>query len=125
MSAGVEPSPRPDLGTVALFTYGTLQLAPVQMEKYGRLLAGEEDVLPGYRIERISVDDPDVVRLSGKSQHPIARHSGDPADRVSGLVYRLSPEELAVTDAYEVEPYRRVEVALESGRRAFAYVLTD
>ena len=110
--------------TIALFTYGTLQLPAVQLETYGRLLAGETDVLPGYRIEPLVVDDPDVVRLSSKSQHPIARHSGEPSDRIAGVVYWLTAEELAATDAYEVAPYERAEVILESGRTAFAYVLS-
>lgn len=110
--------------TIALFTYGTLQLPAVQLEKYGRLLEGESDALPGYRIEPLTVDDPDVLRLSGKAHHPIARRTGDPSDRIPGIVYVLSADELAATDAYEVEPYRRAEVTLESGRTAFAYVLT-
>ena len=110
---------------ISLFSYGTLQLPQVQLEKYGRLLEGEPDSLAGYRLEQLSVSDPDVVRLSGKSDHPIARFSGADSDRVIGIVFEISEQELAATDAYEVEPYTRVEVELESGRRAFAYVLGD
>ena len=110
---------------VSIFTYGTLQLPSVQLEKYGRLLEGRADVLPGYRLERLLIEDSEVIRLSGKSDHPIARQSGEPSDRVAGIVYTISADELAATDAYEVEPYVRVEVDLESGRRAFAYVLAD
>ena len=88
------------------------------------MLSGEEDVLPGYRAEPTVVDDPDVLRLSGLSQHPIARYSGVASDRIAGIVYQLTGDELAVTDAYEVEPYVRTEVILESGRKAFAYVLS-
>ena len=109
---------------IALFSYGTLQLPAVQMEKYGRLLEGQEDALLLYRIDLLTVDDPDVVRLSGKSQHPIARYSGDPSDRIAGVVFMLTEDELATTDDYEVAPYQRVEVTLESGRTAFAYVLS-
>jgi hypothetical protein len=108
---------------IPLFSYGTLQLASVQQEKYGRLLDGVADALPGYRIQPIDIDDADVVRLSGKSRHPIARHTGDPGDRIAGIVYLLTELELAATDAYEVEPYVRVEVTLLSGLTAFAYVL--
>ena len=110
--------------TIALFSYGTLQLPAVQLEKYGRLLDGEEDALRSYRIEPLVVDDPDVIRLSGKAQHPIARFSGNPNDQVAGVVYMLTGDELAATDDYEVAPYERIEVTLQSGRRAFAYVLT-
>ena len=109
--------------TIALFSYGTLQLPSVQQEKYGRLLEGAADILPAYRIEPINIDDPDVLRLSGKSRHPIARHSADPSDQVEGLVFLLTETELEATDAYEVDPYVRVEVILRSGRTAFAYVL--
>jgi len=111
--------------TIALFSYGTLQLPAVQLEKYGRLLDGASDTLPGYRSSPIDIDDPDVVRLSGKSRHPIARRSSDPADQVEGVVYLLTEVELDATDAYEVDPYARVEVKLQSGRTAFAYVLRD
>jgi gamma-glutamylcyclotransferase (GGCT)/AIG2-like uncharacterized protein YtfP len=111
--------------TVSLFSYGTLQLAQVQLEKYGRVLDGKADALPGYRLEQLEVNDPEVIRLSGKSEHPIARYSGQASDRVAGIVYEISESELAATDDYEVEPYDRVEVDLESGRRAFAYLLVD
>jgi len=114
-----------DQPIVSIFTYGTLQLPEVQREKYGRLLEGTEDVLPGYGIKRLSISDPDVLRLSGKGEHPIANRSGDPADRIAGIVYEISEDELAATDAYEVAPYTRVEVTLESGQQAFAYVLGD
>ena len=111
--------------TIALFSYGTLQLPSVQREKYGRLLDGVADGLPGYRIEPIDIDDPDVIRLSGQSRHPIARESTGPADQIEGVVYLLTESELETTDAYEVDPYVRVEVTLSSGRTAFAYVLRD
>ena len=108
--------------SIALFAYGTLQLPQVQLEKYGRLLEGESDALAGFRVEFLTIRDVDVLRLSGKAEHPIAMETGDPSDRIAGIVYQLNGTELAATDAYEVEPYKRTEVTLESGRRAFAYV---
>lgn len=62
------------------------------------------------------------MRLSGKAAHSIARQSGDPADRIPGVVLLLTEDELAATDRYEVEAYARVEVTLDSGTRAFVYV---
>jgi hypothetical protein len=105
-----------------LFSYGTLQLRDVQLANYGRELEGEPDALVGYCIVDLVVADPNIVSLSGTAVHPIARHTGDPADRVEGMRFDLSEAELAATDDYEVEPYRRVEVTLESGRTAWAYV---
>jgi len=105
-----------------IFSYGTLQQRDVQRATYGRLLVGTRDALIGYRLEPLEIDDPDVVRLSGKSVHMIARYSGDASDRIKGTCLHLSDEELAATDRYEVSMYSRSEVELQSGARAFVYV---
>lgn len=107
---------------ILLFSYGTLQLREVQLTTYGRELAGEPDALVGYRLEELVIDSPHIVGLSGKAIHPLARRTGDPADRVEGVVFLLTGAELEATDDYEVEPYVRVEAVLESGRTAWAYV---
>lgn len=111
-----------DAPTVRLFAYGTLQQREVQIATYGRPLDGSPDVLGGYRLEPLKILDPDVVRLSGKAVHSIARQSGDVADRVPGVVFLITEAELAATDRYEVDVYARVEVMLGSGTRAFVYV---
>lgn len=111
-----------DAPTVPLFAYGTLQLSEVQLATFGRPLEGTADALAGYRLEPLAITDAAVVRLSGKAVHWIARESGEPADRIAGTVYRLTPAELAAADAYEVDAYARVEASLESGARAFVYV---
>lgn len=108
--------------TVALFSYGTLQLPTVQQATYGRLLDGEPDALLGYRLVPLQISDEDVVRLSGKTIHSIAVPSDDPEDCISGTVFRLTASELDATDNYEVDVYARVERVLESGRTAWVYV---
>ena len=108
--------------TVRLFVYGTLRKAEVQLATYGRLVEGTPDALTGYRLEPLAITDPEVVRLSGLAVHSIARASRDGADLITGVVLELTPAELAATDAYEVDAYARVEVALDSGTRAFTYV---
>jgi len=105
-----------------LFSYGTLQLQDVQLATYGRLLEGEADTLLGYRLQPLAITDPGVVRLSGKAVHTIACHTGDPADRITGLRFEISDDELLSSDRYEVDAYSRVEVRLESGALAFIYV---
>jgi hypothetical protein len=52
----------------------------------------------------------------------VVRRTGDPADRVPGVVFLLTAEELAATDRYEGSDYTRAELTLESGRRALVYV---
>jgi hypothetical protein len=105
-----------------LFSYGTLQQDDVQRATFGRPLNGSADVLPGYSRAMVAIDDPQVVATSGKTHHPIVKHSGDPADRVAGTVFEISDAELAQADAYEVAAYRRVAVTLASGRAAWVYV---
>ena len=105
-----------------LFTYGTLQLPDVQLDTFGRLLHGEDDALPGYRLEWIDVGDERVAQLSGLDKHPILRRTDDPRDRVFGRVLRLTADELDAADEYEVSLYRRASVSLASGLRAWVYV---
>lgn len=115
MPQGTEPD-------IPLFSYGTLQRRDVQLATYGRLLDGEPDVLTGYRLETLPDRDPNAVRISGTATHLVARSTGNPADRIAGMVFLLTPEELAATDAYEGSDYGRTETTLKSGRRALIYV---
>ena len=104
-----------------LFSYGTLQQREVQLANYGRELESSADVLVGYRLAPLTISDGRVRALSGKAVHWIARASGDPADRVSGMLFHLSDAELAASDAYEVADYSRVKATLESGSWAWVY----
>lgn len=107
---------------ILLFSYGTLQLASVQLSSFGRLLDGEDDAMIGYRKEMVEITDPEVLRRSGERFHPLVIPSDRTEDEVAGRVFRITATELAAADAYEVSDYKRVEVPLKSGRRAFVYV---
>ena len=106
----------------ALFSYGTLQQREVQLANYSRELQGTPDVLTGYCLQPLAISDPKVIEVSGKAVHSIACETGQHEDRIAGLLFELSADELAATDAYEVDVYARVEVELELGRMAWAYV---
>lgn len=114
--------PVPD---VWLFSYGTLRQREVQLQTFGRELEGHDDALPGYALSMVRITDPAVIATSGADHHPIVRHSGDDADQVTGMVFRITPDELAQADAYEVSDYRRVAVRLASGVDAFVYVQAE
>jgi len=107
---------------IALFSYGTLRQREVQIATFGRELDGEPDVLAGFALVSIEISDSRVVELSGKAVHTIACATGNPADRVEGMLFALGEDELAATDAYEDDAYSRAEVELESGLRAWAYI---
>ena len=107
---------------IRLFSYGTLQLDTVQLEIFGRRLSGASDALPGHSRKMVRITDPAVLAVSSADHHPIIAASGDRDDSVEGMVFEITAAELAAADAYEVSDYRRVEVVLASGLRAWVYV---
>ncbi len=107
---------------VNLFSYGTLQLEAVQLASFGRRLDGQPDAMPGYRKDMLEITDREVLKTSGERFHPVVSPSGDPADEVAGQVFRITAEELAAADRYEVADYKRVEVVLKSGTMAWVYI---
>ncbi|EIJ37313.1 gamma-glutamylcyclotransferase family protein [Galbibacter orientalis] len=105
-----------------LFSYGTLQLEKVQLETYGRLLKGNNDVLFNHKIEQLRITDPIVLAKSNKEFHPILIKSFSSEDKVEGVIFEITDEELAQTDLYEVDDYERVFETFESGTKAWVYV---
>ena len=105
-----------------LFSYGTLQQENVQIATFGRSLLGTNDALVGYRQSMVAIDDPEVVRTSGKTHHPIVAFTGASQDRVPGMTFDVSDAELAQADEYEVDAYVRVLAPLASGMTAWVYV---
>lgn len=105
-----------------LFSYGTLQQRDVQLATFGRELFGTPDQLVGFRQSMVKIEDGDVVKMSGKTHHPIVHQTGLAADRVAGTVFEVTDEELIKADQYEVSDYRRVAAPLASGRQAWVYM---
>ena len=108
--------------TEALFSYGTLRYTQVQLDTFGRELAGAEDALTGFIVDQVEITDPEVLASSAQTFHPIIRYSGNPDDKVEGALLWLTTKELAQADSYEVDDYRRVLVTLASGTPAWVYV---
>ena len=107
---------------VLLFSYGTLQLRSVQLANFGRELKGRPDAMVGWHRAMVEITDPEVLRQSGETHHPIVSPSGDPADEVPGMVFEITPEELIAADSYEVADYKRMLGRLKSGADAWVYV---
>ena len=105
-----------------LFSYGTLQQDDVQLATFGRRLTSVSDALVGFSQSVAAIDDPEVVRMSGKTHHPIVAFTGRHEDRVPGAVFEITDAELAHADAYEVAAYVRVRAPLASGLEAWVYV---
>ncbi|MFJ3723443.1 gamma-glutamylcyclotransferase family protein [Streptomyces sp. NPDC090045] len=108
--------------TQLLFSYGTLQSEQVQLARFGRLLTGTPDALPGYATTYITITDPEVIAASGTDRHPCVLPSAREGDDVEGTLFRITDAELAAADDYEVDDYARSEVVLRSGTAAWAYL---
>jgi gamma-glutamylcyclotransferase (GGCT)/AIG2-like uncharacterized protein YtfP len=104
-----------------LFSYGTLRQPEVQRATFGRELEGRPDAIVGYDLDYVTISDPRVIATSGSDRHPILK-PGAPTAAVEGTVFSISAVDLAAADAYEVDDYVRVAVALRSGQTAWVYV---
>ena len=104
-----------------LFSYGTLQKEKVQLDLFGRTLTGIKDTVRGYKISTIEIKDESVVSKSEQALHLIAI-AATLHDKIDGMVLELTSQELATADAYETDDYKRIEVILEPGKRAWIYV---
>jgi gamma-glutamylcyclotransferase (GGCT)/AIG2-like uncharacterized protein YtfP len=109
-----------------LFSYGTLQLEEVQRRTFGRVPSSEADRLAGYRIVLTRVDNPEFVAETGKDLHNTLAPCAEGGCWVDGVALDLSPEEMTIADDYERRAsYRRMQVVLMSGRRAWVYVVEN
>lgn len=98
--------------THLLFTYGTLQEKEVQLGVFSRTLTGMDDELTHYQISK--------TKVSG--QYPTLEFTNEKEHRIKGKVYVLAPTELERADRYEGEAYKRIQVTLASGKKAWAYI---
>jgi len=105
-----------------LFSYGTLQDPTVQQKLFGRRLEGTPDALTGFRMEWLEQRDPAAVAATAIVRHPVVHETGEASDRIAGTLFQLTGADLARADEYEAGDYRRVRVALASGRSAWLYV---
>src|SRR5574338_1721263 len=94
-----------------LFSYGTLQHEDVQIATFGRRLNGRSDELSGFKKSIVG------------GAHANLTFTGHHLDRVDGSLFEVGDEDLARADAFEQQfDYRREEVTLASGQRAWVYV---
>ena len=83
-----------------LFSYGTLQYRKVQIETFGRILNGTNDILIGYKLKELKIKNQDVINTSGKENHPIIYKTGNKSDFIKGVLFNVSKEEIILSDKY-------------------------
>ncbi len=105
-----------------LFSYGTLQQERVQLNLYGRILEGENDKLPGYKLMSIKITDETFLAHGEQQWQNTLVTTENIEEEVTGTVFTLTDEELLITDDYEPTGYHRINVTLASGKAAWIYV---
>lgn len=108
--------------TEHLFSYGTLQDEKIQLALFGRNIKGINDKLPGYKLSTIENKSYKQNEESEPPFYLIALPSNNSNDLIDGMILELTTPELLVADAYESDDYRRVEVFLQSGKKAWVYI---
>ena len=108
-----------------IFSYGTLQNEKVQQSLLGRVLSLQSDNLIGYKSIAIEITDNEFLS-KGESpyQHTLVK-SGNPNDIIPGSVLEITNEELLIIDNYEPRNYKRIQVILQSGKKAWIYVASE
>jgi hypothetical protein len=105
-----------------LFSYGTLQQENVQRAVFGRPVSGQPDAIVGYDLVPVTISSQQAVAISGKAVHTTLVPAKGAAAPIEGVVFHISPEDLAAADRYESAEYKRIKVALRSGIEAWVYV---
>ncbi|MFI1100424.1 GDSL-type esterase/lipase family protein [Streptomyces melanogenes] len=104
----------------ALFSFGTLMDERVQTALFGQAVPTAPASLSGYTTRPIAITDESVIATSGLDVHlTLEREYGAV---VEGAMLRLTDQDLAAADAYEVDDYVRRRVLLSSGESAWAYL---
>ena len=107
-----------------LFSYGTLQKENVQMKLFGKIFQSSTDTLKGFKTTTIEIRDESFISKGEEKFQQTLIASTDNNDTVKGTVLELTTEELTLADKYEPDNYKRIQVILESGKKAWVYIAT-
>ena len=95
-----------------LFVYGTLTSGETLKNVIGRDVSGKPVTLDGY-------DGSKTVTIENES-YPAAEKNTECS--IQGLLVEVTAEELEKLDAWETDAYRRKEVELTNGIKAWIYL---
>ena len=94
-----------------LFVYGTLIDDETRKNILKRSVSGTPTILDGYDLKEIIIEN---------ESYPAAeKRSGC---LIKGLLIEITSEELEELDVYETDAYKRREVELTNGKKAWVYI---
>ena len=95
-----------------LFVYGTLTAGEARKDVLGRDVPGIPVTLDG--------DDGSKMVIIESESYPAAEKNIECS--IQGLLIEITSEELQKLDVYETDAYKRKEVELTSGKKAWVYL---
>ena len=95
-----------------LFVYGALTAGETRKDVLGRDVPGIPATLDGY-------DGSKTITIENES-YPVAEKNTECS--IQGLLVEVTPEELEKLDTWETDAYRRKEVELTNGIKAWVYL---
>ena len=95
-----------------VFVYGTLTNDETRKNILGRDVPGIPTTLDGY-------DSSKTIIIENES-YPAAEKNMECS--IKGLLIELTPEEISKLDVYETDVYKRKEVKLTDGIKAWTYI---
>lgn len=106
------------------FSYGVLQFDKTQIDTFGRLLNRTVDIVKGYKLDNIKIQNPEIITLMDNDFHPVAKSTNNLNDEITGTVFELSDEDMAKIETYtqEYTSLTKTEVTLGSGKKSWMYV---
>jgi len=95
-----------------VFVYGTLTDSITRKNVLGGEIPGETATLEGYdSSKRITIEN---------ESYPVAEKNSHGS--ITGVVIELTSEEISKLDEYETDAYKREEVVLTDGKKAWVYI---
>ncbi|WP_008635974.1 AAA family ATPase [Bizionia argentinensis] len=105
-----------------VFAYNNLKSNDTQTKYYGRLLKSTHDTIIGYKLNELVPENSSKDESNQINLQQIAVKSKEKSDRIEGVVFEITGEELIQTDRYEAYNCKRVLETTQSGTDVWIYV---
>lgn len=108
-----------------LFSYDTSKLTALQLQNNGKEPKRTKAVLSGYKLNGSDTNDPSSIEKDVTHHQVIAIKSKEKSDKIEGVVFKISGEELLQIDKQNLSNYKRVLEKTDIGTDVWVYVAHD
>lgn len=105
-----------------LFFYDRFKSPGLQLQHYGRKLSGTQDTLSGYALNNSMINGFSMTENGESTMSCMAIKSKESGDKITGMVYEVTGEELVRTDQLSDPNSKRVLATTDSGVEVWVYI---